>query len=150
MQRGNESGRNSNRNSSSGSSATGPERADPASPEYAQKATDLVLDYLDRQREQPDPELLKKLRWSPEDLRAFSDRWRKAKEEAMRDPNKKRELEEALKALGFQQTSSQKRSVQTSQDDLRGMQEEGARIRPPESLREQIQAYRKALQGKNP
>ncbi len=67
------------------------------------KATDMVLDYLKRQKDQPDPELLKKLNWTEKDLKSFVDRWQRAKDDAMRDPKKQKELEDSLKSLGLAQ-----------------------------------------------
>jgi Ca2+-binding EF-hand superfamily protein len=104
----------------------------------------MVLEYLDRQRDQPDPELLKKLNWSPEDLRKFSDRWRAAKEQARKTPEKKEELDAALRALGLRSPDQKVNRLKDKDDSLRGMQESGGRLRPPESIREQFEAFRKA------
>ncbi len=110
--------------------------------------TDLTLEYLDRQREHPDPELLKKLKWTPEQLREFADRWRKAKEEAQSDPRKQKELDDALRSLRLAPSQGSVRSLDAGDDRIRGLQDDGVRVRPPESLREQIQQFRKAMQGK--
>ena len=118
--------------------------AEKANLEYADKTTDMVLEYLDRQRDQPDPELLKKLNWSPEDLRKFSDRWRAAKEQARKTPEKKEELDAALRALGLRSPDQKVNRLKDKDDNLRGMQESGGRLRPPESIREQFEAFRKA------
>ncbi len=127
------------------SDGSSPDQADPANLDYARKTTDLVLDYLDRQRDQPDPKLLERLNWTPEDLRAFVDRWRKAKQDAELDPNKRKEFEESLKSLGLVPKTFVKRN-KGQDDQMRGMQEEGNRVLPPESLREQFDAFRRALQ----
>ncbi len=47
--------------------------------DYADRTTQMVLDYLNRQKEQPDPELLRELNWTEDDLRNFTDRWNKAR-----------------------------------------------------------------------
>ncbi|MFN7733872.1 MAG: hypothetical protein ACK5OB_18385 [Pirellula sp.] len=112
--------------------------------EYADKTTDLLLDYIDRQRDQPDPELLKRLNWSADDLRKFSDRWRAAKEQARQTPEKQAELEASLRSLGLRRTKDTADRLTDRNDNLRGMQEQGSRLRPPDALREQFEAFRKA------
>ncbi|MFN5394660.1 MAG: hypothetical protein ACK5EO_12160, partial [Planctomycetota bacterium] len=49
--------------------------AEQANEEYSRKAGEMLLDYIDRQRDQPDPDLLKRLNWNTEDFRKFADRW---------------------------------------------------------------------------
>ncbi len=146
---GSQSGINKEGASSAGSSTKGSDtqsgnRADPANKEYADKVTDLALDYLKQQKDQPDPELLKRLKWSEEDLKKFLDRWTEAKELAKTDPNKKRELDETLKLLSKQQFKSKEQDVKDRDDELKGFLEEGVRIRPPESLRPGFEQFRKA------
>jgi hypothetical protein len=104
----------------------------------------MLLEYIDRQRDQPDSELLKRLNWNADDFRRFADRWKQAKEEAKLDPNKRIELEETLRNLGLSGTGQKINRLKDRNDALRGMQEEGGRLRPPESLREQFEAFRKA------
>jgi len=112
--------------------------------EYADKVTDLALDYLKSQKDQPDPELLKRLNWSKEDMQKFLERWSEAKEGAKSDPLKKKELDAALKSLGLRPSKSRDRKVQDRDDDLKGFRDEGSRVRPPESVREQFEQFRKA------
>jgi hypothetical protein len=123
--------------------------AEKANLEYAEKTTNLILDYIDRQRDQPDPELLKRLQWSPEDLRAFADRWRAARNQARLTPEKRAEFEAELRALGLRHENRKVDTLRDRNDALRGLQEEGTRLRPPESLREQFEAFRRAA-GKLP
>ena len=118
--------------------------ADAANAENAKKASDMILDYIDRQRDQPDPELLKRLNWSEDDFRKFVDRWRLAKEQAQTDPNKRAELEATLRNLGLGGTGRKVNRLTDRNDGLQGMQEEGGRLRPPESVRESFEAFRKA------
>jgi hypothetical protein len=112
--------------------------------EYAKKTTDMVLDYLDRQRDQPDPELLRRMGWTAEDMRKFADRWKSARENSRLTPEKRAEFEAALRSLGLRQTDTRPDRLRDRDDQLKGMQEEGMRLRPPESLREQFDAFRKA------
>ncbi|WP_146675039.1 hypothetical protein [Pirellula sp. SH-Sr6A] len=111
---------------------------------YADKQTDLALQYLKEQRDQPDPELLRKLNWSKEDMQRFIDRWSKAKEEARTDPDKKRDLDAALRSLGLKKSGSKVQGTTDQDDQLRGYLEDGSRVRPPESLRERLERFRKA------
>ena len=132
-----------------GASSTRPSQsaqfgADQANEEYSKKAADMLLEYIDRQRDQPDPELLNRLNWSQEDFRKFADRWREAKEQAKLNPAKRAELEETLSNLGLAGTGQKINRLKDRNDGLRGMQEEGGRLRPPEALREQFEAFRKA------
>ncbi len=118
--------------------------SDKAKIDYANQATDMMLEYIDRQKDQPDPELLKRLDWSADDLRLFAEKWKRAKEEARKDPSKRAELEEALRNLGLSGAGQKVNRLKDRDDGLRGMREEGGRLRPPESLREQFEAFRKA------
>jgi len=124
--------------------------ADPANLEYAKKATDLALDALRRQREQPDPELLKKLHWSEQDLRKFLDRWESAREQAMSDPEQQKKFEKELQALGLVPRRGDARQVDRRLDQLRGMRESGVRMPAPENLRRQFDQYRRSLSNPPP
>lgn len=115
--------------------------------EYAKSATDLVLDSLKRQREQPDPELLKRMGWNKEQMQAFVDRWQAARDQAMLDPSKKKDYEDMLQSLGLVPQTGSTRAVLGRTDGLTGIREEGSRVRPPESLRERFEAFRKASQN---
>ncbi len=140
----NKEGASSANKSTKGSDTQAENREDPANNEYADKVTDLALDYLKQQRDQPDPELLKRLKWSDEDLKKFLDRWTEAKELAKTDPNKKRERDETLKLLSKRQFKSKEQDVKDRDDELKGFLEEGTRVRPPESLRPGFEQFRKA------
>ena len=56
--------------------------AEPPNLDYAREATDLVLERLKDQQHNPDPELLKRLDWTPEDLQQFLARWEQMKQAA--------------------------------------------------------------------
>ena len=56
--------------------------ADEANLEYARKATDLVLERLKDQQQDPDPELLKSLGWTKEEMQQFIARWEELKRAA--------------------------------------------------------------------
>ena len=58
--------------------------ADEANLDYARQATDLVLERLKDQQQDPDPELLKSLGWTKEELQQFIARWEELKRAARR------------------------------------------------------------------
>jgi len=116
----------------------------PSSTEYADELTDLALEYLKEQREQPDPELLRRLDWTKNDMQKFLDRWTQAKEEAKTNSNKKQELEAALRSLGLKSSKSQAKKSSDRDDLLKGYLENGSRTRPPESIREKVEKFRRA------
>ena len=123
-----------------------PSESSLAETEYARQATDMVLKALDRQREQPDPELLKRMGWNKQQMQAFLDRWKISREQAASDPRKKREYDESLRSLGLVPSVTSTQSMRATDDRLRGMHEEGTRVRPPESLRERFENFRKSTQ----
>ncbi len=68
--------------------------------------------------------------WNKDDLQAFLDRWEKAKEEAARDPNKKRELDESLRALGLTPPKGSAARVKEKDDQLQECVRPGRPIVP--------------------
>jgi collagen type III alpha len=140
-------GRGSNGGSRAGSGmGSGDDGAGTASdPSLAQQATDLALEYLERQREQPDPELLKELNWTTEDLKKFLDRYQSARTlSAQAEPLDASDREMKRLQLETQQTPAIGPSGQA--DDYRQQLDSGGRARPPERLRRQIEQFQKALQ----
>ena len=141
----NKEGASSSPSASKGENNNIENREDPANKEYADKVTDLALDYLKQQKEQPDPELLKRLKWTEEDMKRFLDRWTEAKEFAKTDRNAKSELDAALKKLGKRLFHGKEQDVIDRDDELKGFLEEGGRVRPPESVRTGFEQFRKAV-----
>ena len=118
--------------------------SDPANLDYAQRATDLVLERLKHKQEEPDPELLKKLGWTKEELQQFLVRWEQLKRAAREeDPQAKLELDDALRSLGLRASRLDVRRGRTDNDQLRGQSEAGIVNRPPAEFEEQFNAYRK-------
>ena len=79
-------------------------------------------------------------------MQSFVDRWQGARDQAITDPSKKKEYEDMLQSLGLVPQTGSTRAVRGLTDGLSGMREEGSRVRPPESLRERFEAFRKASQ----
>jgi collagen type III alpha len=106
----------------------------------------MVLDYLQRQKEQPDSELLRELNWTQDDLNSFLQRWERARELANSpDPEKRRQWTEQLRSLGLTPPAARARAAEGRNDALRGLEDSGSRVRPPESLRKQFEAFRRAV-----
>src|SRR5262249_40590779 len=60
------------------------DEADEANLDYARKATDLALEHLKKElrKDQPDPELLKRLGWTRGELESFVNRWEQMRRQA--------------------------------------------------------------------
>jgi hypothetical protein len=125
--------------------ATGPvAEGDAANLDYARRATDLVIEYLKDQKDQPDPELLRRLGWSAEDLREFVARWQTLKQAANENnPNAQRELNETLRSLGLRPTEDRRRAAGAAADSQRGNRDAGGRSNPPAKYRDRFDAYRR-------
>jgi len=124
----------------------GEEVADKANLEYARKATDLALSHLKDElaKDNPDPNLLKRLGWTRGELEKFVERW-----EQMRDASKtageqgtaaRRELDETLRSLGLRPRTTSLRATTTGDDKVRGMKE-SRRTTAPAEYAEQTKAY---------
>lgn len=109
----------------------------------ARNAADLAIEHLRDSVAAGRTDVLESLGWTPEQARAFLDRW-----EAMNrmagspDPRLRGEFQKTLRSLGLRPAD-----VRSSRDvptDVKGGQAEGRRSRPPAGYREQLKAY---LQG---
>ncbi|QDT07698.1 hypothetical protein K227x_61260 [Rubripirellula lacrimiformis] len=123
---------------------------DPVNTEYAKQAADMVLDYLDQTRDQPDRELLDQLDWTESDLKRFRERWNRVRE---LDPGNDqgnqpggREMEDALRSLGLRDTNRDAgRSERAGADSLRGLRDSGNRKPPPAAYRDAFDAFRRSM-----
>jgi hypothetical protein len=111
--------------------------------EYARKAANLVLEHLKDQQQNPDQELLDELGWTDEQMREFIARWESMKRAATEDEVGKRELDEALRSLGLRPRRGTTRSVDSVDDESRGLRDSGGQSSPPPSIQEQFNAYKK-------
>jgi hypothetical protein len=100
--------------------------ADEANLEFTKKATDLALEYLEGQQEDPDPELLERLNWTEQELREFVQRWKdlKARAESGNEADK-RQLEQELRSLGLTQPETAVGEKDIDRDQQSGYREEG-------------------------
>ena len=99
------------------------------------KTTDLVLEKLRDQQYDPDPELLRKMKWTQDDLKKFVNRWDemegRAKTGTAAD---KRKYERHLKSLGLK-PSNTRRSVNQSQNDIKGLNSDNDVMQPSDKIR---------------
>jgi uncharacterized protein (UPF0335 family) len=118
--------------------------ADDPNVEYAQKVTNLVLDYLENQlKDKPSDELLNKLGWTDEQLKQFYEKWKKMSENSKQAKEEgKDDWLEALKSMGLR--ANQNRSVlqnsQVRKPDNRRVTE-SKRYEPPAALKDKANAY---------
>lgn len=119
-------------------------QADPADMEYAQKATDLVLDYLEQNRDRPAEDLLRDLNWTEADLRAFEERWQQTRRLADQPASGAQdEFAEALKSLGLRPEKPTRQQQRRTDDRLRGLEDSGQRLTPPPLYRDLFDAFRR-------
>jgi hypothetical protein len=104
-------------------------------------ALEFLRDQQDKQN--PDRGLLEELGWTPDDLRAFVERWQKLKQGAREDVKAQRELDDSLRSLGLGPTPDKRRTGSSRTDDVRGMGESGIKSAPPSSYQDQFDAFRK-------
>lgn len=113
--------------------------------EYNRAATELMLEKLEAQRNQPNSELLNRMNWTEEDFREFLDRWQKMKAAAQSgDAEAGRRYAEALRgarlAPGRETGAS---TVEGRLDSVQGLSEDGGVNRPPADLVPEFNAFMK-------
>ena len=124
----------------------GQDEAEEANLQYARKATDLALEHLkdELRKDQPDPELLKRLGWTKKDLENFVKRWEQMRKQAQGPDEKgktaQRELDESLRSLGLRPRSTSLKSNSARDDQTRGLKE-SRRTSPPAEYSEQYKSY---------
>ncbi|HMO13446.1 MAG TPA: hypothetical protein PKD64_02480 [Pirellulaceae bacterium] len=115
---------------------------DKANLEYANKATDLVLEYLEKQQHNPDPKLLEEMNWTEDEMREFLRKWRELKEKARKGAADDRQrLEDALESLGLRPAEIVRNQFHQRTDDQRGFEEDAAINRPPTELIPAFKAF---------
>ena len=124
----------------------GPATPDPVDLDYADEATDMVLDYLEKNKDQSDPDLLDKLNWTPEQLEAFRRRWQSAKQiDRPGDPQQQQNLDQALQSLGMRRPGDLRADTPQTADDLRGLRDGGNRRPAPPAYRDAFDRFRRSL-----
>ena len=114
----------------------------------AERSADMVLDYLDRQRDQPDPELLREINWSQRDLNQFVDRWKSARELADKgEPASSQKWEELLNALQLKSANTGRLDRSRLTDDFRQMSDSIGNRNVPRGLKKRWEAFQRATQS---
>ncbi|MFT7642011.1 MAG: hypothetical protein ACI9G1_003767 [Pirellulaceae bacterium] len=111
--------------------------------DYTRKATEMALDYLEDQKHNPDPELLKKMNWSKDDLNKFVDKWTQLKSSAVEGEKGDRDYDDTLRGLGLREQNSTRRNAGSNADELRGLSESGHQTKPPAQYQELFRAFKK-------
>jgi len=112
--------------------------------EFAKQTTDLVLNYLNEHENQPNQELLDQLNWTEDDMRDFLRRWRAMRDRAKSgDVATQEEFNQQLQSLGLQPRSTITPQSQVSDDDLRGLRQDAARVTVPFEMIEGFKAFQK-------
>lgn len=112
--------------------------------EYSRKATDLVLEDLRNQANNPDPELLKEMNWTEQDLKDFITRWDAMKQKAGNGtPQERKRYEDAVRSLGLRPESVRRNVIQSRRDQLNKLSEDGAVNRPPANLANEFNSFLK-------
>lgn len=121
--------------------------SDKANLEYARKATDMTLEYLKNQQQNPDRELLDKLGWTKDDLATFVDRWERMRQAAGREgaagDDARRRLDDSLRSLGLRPETGTIRTGRPTTAPAAGSRDSGRRSRPPKQYAEQYRAFSK-------
>ena len=124
-------------------------RPEAANKEYAEKATNLALEYLENElnKAEPNQELLDNLGWTRDDLKDFVSRWQKmkadAKESGPKGDSARRDLDDALKSLGLRPSGTSMKGGQMEHDSI--LKTESFRSTPPAAWRELTQEYTKSI-----
>lgn len=119
----------------------GPASKDAANLDYTKKLTDLILEKLEDQKYDPDPELLEQMNWTQQDLDNFLNQWKQMKNAAQSgDVRKKRQYEDALRSLGFSPNSKSRKTV-VERDKKFRVNEDGAVDQVPSEFQEKLNSF---------
>ena len=108
----------------------------------------MVLDYLDQQRDAPDRELLDRLKWSEDDLRRFTERWKHLRDAEGPSPEPtgpNRQVEESLRSLGIRPPQQATTQQHEEGDSLRRIRDAGGRQPAPPAYRDAFDSFRRAV-----
>ena len=103
-----------------------------------------MLDHLRNQSNNPDPELLREMNWTEQDLKDFLTRWEAMKQKANSGtPQERKRYADALRSLGLRPEEVRRNVLQSRRDQLNKLSEDGAVNRPPANLAEPFNAFLK-------
>ncbi|MDR3233161.1 MAG: hypothetical protein LBT46_05790 [Planctomycetaceae bacterium] len=118
--------------------------------EYADKVTNMVLEYLEDQlKDKPDGELLQKLGWTEEQLRRFYEKWKTLSDGREAEKSKRsasQDYLEALKSLGLVPDKTD-RGLQDNHTKTKDKEHftESQRFAPPDALKEKFKIYSEGI-----
>ena len=118
-------------------------------PPTVRRSDRLDLAVSAKAAEQPDPELLKQLGWTQNDLREFIDRYQAARG-LKAESRSTLTTEEELQRLNLADPDGSAIGPSGQADAFRQQLDGGGRSRPPERLRKQIEQFQRALQHSRP
>jgi hypothetical protein len=108
--------------------------------EHARNAANLAIEHLRDSLAKGRTDVLDELGWTPDQARAFLERWQQMQQNASQgDPRQRAEFEKAVRSLGLRPEGV--RSSRAVPTDHKGGQAEGRRSRPPSDYREQFKAF---------
>ncbi len=111
--------------------------------EYTKEVTDLALEYLENQKQDPDPEMLKQMNWTKEEMNQFLERWKKMKQNANSDPvNSQKDYTDKLRSLGLKDPRI-KLKDQVKSDAVKGLNEDGSVLKAPPEYAEEYHNFQK-------
>jgi len=120
--------------------------------EYTEKATDLVIDYLENElaKQKPDQELLNRLKWSKDDLAKFVNNWKQMQKQAQNAPQNSKESQDWVDTLKNIGPLSPKSNVGRTKTDGREFSTatEVQRYTPPPKFRDRAEVYTQGLSGR--
>ena len=109
--------------------------------DFTKKNTDLVIETLEDQANDPDQELLDRMNWTRQDMQEFVERWKQMEADAETGDLKAQELyKKKLKSLGMTADLPGGR-VEGDRDEQFGLSEDGAVNRAPYQWAEKYQSY---------
>lgn len=125
-------------------------RADAVHLAYSEKATTLALEHLEDQLQNGvDPELLKELGWSKEELKEFLRRWQAMKaaaETLPADSPERRQYDEQLRDMGLWEERDPLRQKAAGDENRRASEvNTGRRVEPPAYYADRFRAYTEGL-----
>ncbi|MEL6898787.1 MAG: hypothetical protein AAFP90_22035, partial [Planctomycetota bacterium] len=116
----------------------------PSNEEYTKEATDMVLDYLRQNRDNPDQKMLDELNWTKDDMQRFADRWEKVRDLPQgASETQRRQANEAMKSLGIRPPRTTSGNRRGTSDGFRGLIDGGNRPAPPASFQDLFNAFRR-------
>jgi hypothetical protein len=107
---------------------------------HARNAANLAIEHLRESLAAGKTDVLDDLGWTPEQARAFLERWDSMRRATPNgDARQRGDFERALRSLGLRPAGA--RSSRDVPTDVRGGQAEGRRSRPPSDYRDQFRAF---------